>query len=130
MDVALEGAKFAAIHGDVSPLAEWLRQDRPITSTDKEFIADFLEGKIKAPRKQRGRPKKHSMDWTRPEMVAKKYHHIAEWLRGRGRLYGNAQRLVDALADKYGVDSNNLANEINRGRDYRTKRRRKKTAQK
>lgn len=119
VNFAVEGVKWAARLGDVSKLAQWLREDRPVGKADKEFIADLLEGKIKPPKRRRGRPYRPLSAPTLPEMVAAKYYNIADWLRRRRQLYGKAPKLIEMLATKYGVDPNTLANEINRGREYR-----------
>lgn len=124
VNIALQGAKWHAMHGDVSKLAQWLREDRPLVRKDKEFIADLLEGKINPPQqKPIGRPRKTNLNVTMTQIIAWKYYHIADWLRRRGSLYGNSQRLIDSLAEKYGVDPITLANEIGRGRDFRKNRR-------
>ena len=122
VNFAVVEVKWAARLGDVSKLAQWLRDDRPIGKADKEFIADLLEGKIKPPKRRRGRPDRPLSAPTLPETVAARYYNIADWLRRRRQLYGNAPKLIEALAAKYGVDPYTLSNEINRGREYRVVR--------
>ncbi len=122
-DLLLIGAQVDAARGDMAALARWLREDNPLSREDKAFIADLLEGKIKKPPKKKGRPRRRLGQYTWLELVAMQYREIAEWLRRRGKLYGNGQRLIDALAAKYEVDASALANEINRGPDHHWRRR-------
>jgi hypothetical protein len=124
-DLALLSAQVAAADGDPAALAQWLRDDKPLKSKDKAFIADLLEGKVKQPPpKKKGRPRRRVYHYTWLELVATRYRQIAVWLRRRGRLYGNRELLIDALARKYEVDATALSDQINRGK------RRQKSAQK
>lgn len=116
-------AQLHAANGDAAALAQWLREDRPLTSHDKAFIADLLEGKIKPlPPKKKGRPRRRWYQYTWLEQVAMRYREIADWLRRRGNLYGSRELLIDALARKYEVDATALADEINRGPNHRLRR--------
>ncbi|WP_206456252.1 hypothetical protein [Aurantimonas marina] len=54
--------RWSGFERNPDPLIEWLRSDRPITESDREFLAEAIEATKLAPRRvTRGRPRNRSL---------------------------------------------------------------------
>jgi hypothetical protein len=73
----------AAHYGDTERLAALLRGNRPLSSEDRAYLADYVEGKLK---RDRGRPKGSRAWQFKPTKVAA--HFAERYLRVWRRRYG------------------------------------------
>ncbi len=73
----------AAHYGDTERLAALLRGNRPLSSKDRAYLADYVEGKLK---RDRGRPKGSRAWQFKPTKAAA--HFAVRYLRVWRRRYG------------------------------------------
>jgi hypothetical protein len=83
----------AGRHRNKRPLVELLRSDHPLTTEDKRYLADYLDGKI---RPRRGRPR------ARPGSAADDLDRAVHWVRlikQKMRQRGDVYRFHDKAID-------------------------------
>ena len=87
-----------AMIGDLAPLIRQLRSDRELDRPARDWLADYLEGKIKRPR---GRPPKADLNLRRMQ-YARGVKIVAEGLRW------SVRRAVQQVAFMYGVKESTI----------------------
>lgn len=100
-------------------LITFLRSDEKIGFSHREALALYFEGKLK-PARKRGRPSdvrsflERISKPTKLEALASLVELISERARKYKKLYGNSDKIIDAVANKYGEDTEALRNHIRR----------------
>lgn len=81
----------AATLGRKQKLLAYLRSDRPLTAMDREYLADYLEGKIK---RKKGRPRDRARAFYLGQLVFLVEQRKTE-LRNEGERYRIHEKAVD-----------------------------------
>jgi hypothetical protein len=106
------------LSGDDSLFLFVLRSDLPLTMSDREFLADLWEGKIKLPpgKPRFGAAANHlSGELVQPSKLgraAKKVDLLKAELGAKARTHGKAADLVQKVADEEGVNKVQLASRM------------------
>ena len=111
-ELEFDGTLWEWIHkGRTAPLIAYVRSDKPLRPRDREYLADYLKGKVK---RKRGRPL-GGMESRQIRFVAGLVRAVkAEW-RERGESYGIHNKAVDhALAAYPVIDREKLENHLRR----------------
>jgi hypothetical protein len=88
----VQSAIYDAAHfGDTERLAALLRGNRPLSSEDRAYLADYVEGKLRRPR---GRPAGAGAWQFKPTKVAADF--AERYLRVWRRRYGIRNRIEEA----------------------------------
>jgi hypothetical protein len=106
------GALWEWIHkGRKAPLIAYIRSDKPLHPRDREYLADYLDGKVK---RKRGRPL-GGTESREIRFLAGLVRAIkAEW-RARGERYRIHNKAVDYVLAAYPViDREKLENHLHR----------------
>jgi hypothetical protein len=121
-DIAKVAVWKAAI-GDKAELVGLLRGGDPIPSGAREQLALLIEGKLVLKKRKRSRPVPeaspsiriatylHSPVWN----AVREYRAEAKAWKRRGQFRGNARRLVEEIAQRYGVTPDALDNALRKG---------------
>lgn len=88
-----EAAKF----GRKQKLIAYLRSNRPLTASDRAYLADYLEGKID---RRRGRPRDHARAFCLMQLALLVEQNKAK-LRRRGERYRIHDKAVDQALKRY-----------------------------
>ena len=83
--------------GRMEPLIAYLRSDKPLEPSDREYLADLLQGKLKRPR---GRPK-GGLDAQNMRFLASLVRHVKSEMRQRGERYRIHGKAVDYVLGLY-----------------------------
>lgn len=102
---------WEAAIGKPANLARLLRSDFPLSAELRIEIALLVEGKLKPKKRGRGRPDSARDPSTavceqvfdKTYQAIENYRRVAEWLRKRKSLYGNADKLAISIARKWGL---------------------------
>jgi hypothetical protein len=105
-----------SLSGDPSLLSFVLRSDLPLTTNDREFLADLWEGKIRQPR---GKPRFSAANHLSGELVQQQPSELGRAAKrvdlqkakiGRdARAHGKSTAIVKQIATEEGVDPEQLA---------------------
>jgi len=83
--------------GRKGPLIAYLRSDKPLGPSDREYLADLLQGKLK---RRRGRPK-GGLDTQNMRFLASLVRHVKSEMRQRGERYRIHDEAVDLVLGLY-----------------------------
>jgi hypothetical protein len=111
----------AAIAGDRTRLARFMRDHEPLTVAENRKLADFIEGKLD---RKRGRPPKRLSH--KGNMLLQVAAHEVEDLKNEWRKSGRRYRIhgpaVDEVAARREITPDKLANFIRRSKPARNNR--------
>ena len=101
MDLAeleFDGTLWELIHnGRKAPLVAYVRSDKPLGPTDRQHLADLLEGKLK---RKRGRPR-GGVETQRIRFLAAFVRDLKAELRQQGQRYGIHDKAIDRVLDTF-----------------------------
>jgi hypothetical protein len=106
MDVAkleFDGTIWEFINrGRIEPLIAYIRSDKPLLPSDREYLADLLQGKLK---RRRGRPV-GGVDAQKMRFLALLVRHVKAEMRQRGERYRIHEKAVDHVLGLYSYNGN------------------------
>ena len=85
--------------GRKAALIVYLRSDKPLRPRDREYLADYLEGKVK---RKRGRPR-GGVESQKIRFLAGQVRAVKARLREQGEPYRIHNKAVDLVLDVYSV---------------------------
>lgn len=96
--------------GRTAPLIAYIGSDKPLRPRDREYLADYLEGKVK---RKRGRPPGGTESWQIRFVAGLVRAFKAEW-RKRGERYPIHKAVDHVLAAYPFIDREKLENHLRR----------------
>lgn len=111
---------WEAVCGNPQPLVDLMRSGDALTKETREAMALWLLGEI-PPKRLASRPKAmRAYDGNIPPAVwvhfaVDRYKRVAVWLKARGKMYGQSEALIAAIAKKNGINQEVLTNAIRSG---------------
>ena len=99
-ELEFDGTLWEWIHkGHKAPLIAYVRSDKPLRPRDREYLADYLDGKVK---RKRGRPL-GGMESQQIRFLAGLVRAVKAKLRERGERYRIHNKAVDHVLAAYPV---------------------------
>lgn len=113
---------WEAAVGEPENLARLLRSDFSLSRELRNELALLIEGKLVPGPSVRGRPAADEYPsmtiarwvFSKQYQAQENYNRVANWLRARGRLYGQAEKLAVAIARKWEIPQETFLNDLRR----------------